>query len=69
MPAFKLFRNAFSDLVEIGGNTENKWGIKQRNIYLKHIMAALQNLLKIQTLVLNATTLERGMENSLKVVT
>ena len=37
MPAYKVSRVAFDDLVNIGRYTENEWGVSQRNTYLDDI--------------------------------
>ncbi len=35
MPTCKVSRKALADLIEIGRYTTRKWGVTQRNIYLK----------------------------------
>lgn len=35
MPSFKLSNKAVQDLLGIGRYTRKKWGVKQRNAYLK----------------------------------
>ena len=37
MPVYKLSGKALSDLIEIGRYTAKRWGIKQRNLYLKQL--------------------------------
>lgn len=37
MPAYRVSRVAFDDLVNIGRYTENEWGTSQRNEYLDDI--------------------------------
>ena len=37
MPSFKLSRKAVADLLKIGRYTAKKWGIPQRNVYLKQM--------------------------------
>lgn len=44
MTTFKLSRKAFEDLKDIGRYTHNKWGISQRNKYLKQIHSCFSQL-------------------------
>lgn len=44
MPAFRLTRTAYSDLFAIGKYTENEWGRRQRNTYLKQIDSCFKQL-------------------------
>ena len=60
MPAYKLSRKAFSDLVKIGRYTENKWGIKQRNIYLKQIDDCFTKLAENPNLGVKCDYIKKG---------
>lgn len=44
MPQYKISKKAYSDLLEIGHYTQNKFGIKQRNIYLDALSNKFQYL-------------------------
>lgn len=37
MPSFRLSNKAVQDLLDIGRYTQKKWGVKQRNTYLKQL--------------------------------
>ncbi len=37
MPSFKLSNKAVHDLLDIGRYTQKKWGVEQRNTYLKDL--------------------------------
>jgi len=37
MPAYKVSKKVQADLLQIGRYTEKKWGVTQRNIYLKQL--------------------------------
>lgn len=44
MPAYKVSKAAFNDLIDIGAYTEQEWGISQRDNYLNDIEARFENL-------------------------
>ncbi len=37
MASFKITKKALDDLINLGKFTQNKWGISQRNVYLKQL--------------------------------
>lgn len=67
---YKLTNEAISDLKKIGRYTEQKWGKKQRNIYLKQLDGAFKRLgqhplmgRKVDEILLNAKSLPEGYHN------
>ncbi len=60
MVKIEISRKAFEDLKDIGRYTQNKWGIAQRNKYLKQIHDCLSQLAKNPTIGVNCDYIVDG---------
>jgi len=60
MPKYRLSRKAVSDLMEIAKYTEKKWGLTQRNAYLKQIDDSFTQLSKNPNLGVKCDYVRKG---------
>jgi toxin ParE1/3/4 len=60
MPSFRLSNKAVQDLHEIGRYTPNKWGVSQRNAYLKELDNCFSRLSENPHLWIQCDSIAKG---------